>query len=156
MVHELSPLTRVLDRFKVTSILAGIGAVSGALAAVVLTFLSNAIAGSPLIPGVITYSWNIGVFAVCGAVFGPPLAWSMLRRVPLWRTLTEPALGGVVGTLITMLTAPVLFPVIVPTAILASAWRLNYAYRDRNRMAELRSPRGGINRVAGHHGEQEL
>ena len=139
-----------LARLSVTSALAGIGAVSGAVAAVVLTFLGNVLAGSPIMPGVIRYSWNVGVFAVCGAVFGPPLAWSMLRRVPLWRTLTEPAIGGVIGTLIAMVAAPALFPVIVPVAILAPAWRLNHVYRDRSRPAELQPPGVALDSVADH------
>ena len=83
MAEDSGRFRRLLDKLKITSTLAGIGAASGALAAVVLTFLGNLISGSPISPGVITYSWNVGVFAVVGAVFGPPLAWSMLRRVPL-------------------------------------------------------------------------
>ena len=149
MAPDSRRFRRLLDKLKVTSTLAGIGAASGALAAVVLTFLGNLI--FPTSAGVITYSWNMGVFAVFGAVFGPPLAWSMLRRVPLWRTLTEPALGGVIGTVIAMVAVPGLFPLIVPAAIVASAWRLNYVYRAHNRPGELHSPRDGLNSVASHH-----
>ena len=150
MTHNSGRFRQLLDKLKITSTLAGIGAASGALAAVVLTFLGNLLSGSPISPGVITYSWNVGVFAVAGAVFGPPLAWSMLRRVPLWRTLTEPALGGVIGTVIAMVAAPGLFPVIVLSAIFASAWRLNYVYGDHQGRAELHSPTDGLDKLPSH------
>ena len=151
MANESGRFRRLLDKLKITSTLAGIGAASGALAGVVLTFLGNVISGSPITPGVITYSWNVGVFAVFGAVFGPPMAWSMLRRVPLWRTLAEPALGGVIGSVIAMVVAPALFPVIVPAAIVGSAWRLNRAYKDSSRPAKVESSREEFKSVASHH-----
>ena len=153
MEEDSGRLRRRLQGLKITSTLAGIGAASGALAGVVLTFLGNLISGSPITPGVITYSWNVGVFAVTGAIFGPPLAWSMLRRVPLWRTLTEPALAGVIGSVVAMVAAPGLFPVIVLAAIVASACRLNYVYRDHNRPAELPFPKEslGIRNGISHH-----
>jgi hypothetical protein len=148
MAEASGRFRRFLERFKITSTLAGIGAVSGALAAVALTFLGNIISGYPIKPGLAVYSWNVRAFAVLGAVFGPPLAWSMLRRVPLWRTLTEPAVAGVIGAVITMMTAPALFPLIVPGVIVASAWRLNYAYRDHHRLSELHAPMDEQNHVA--------
>lgn len=153
MVDESGRFRRFLGRFKITSTLAVIGAASGAGAAVVLTFLGNVIAGYPIEPGVITYSWNVGVFAVFGALLGPPLAWSMLRRVPLWRALTEPALGGVIGSVVAMVAAPVLFPVIVPLTIFASAWRLNRAYKDKDGSypARLESSSKGLESVTSHH-----
>ena len=67
-----------------------------------------------------------------GAVFGPPLAWIMLRRVPLWRTLTEPAIAGLLGSVVAMMFLPSpLFPIAVPGAIFASAGRLAYVYREK-------------------------
>jgi hypothetical protein len=81
---------------------------------------------------VVVYRWNIGVFATLGMVFGPMLAWTMLRSVPLWPTMAEPALAGLAGTLIAFVFAPVLFPVLAPVAILLSAWRLERVYRHRN------------------------
>ena len=36
--------------------------------------------------------------AAIGAVLGPALAWSLLRRVPLWRVVVEPTLGTVIGS----------------------------------------------------------
>jgi hypothetical protein len=102
----------------------------GVIAAVILTILGNILTGAPQPPGRVVYFSNMGVFAVLGAVFSPILAWSMLRRVPLWRAVAEPALGGVLGTVVTFLVAPTLFLVIVPATILAAAWRLNRAFRD--------------------------
>lgn len=128
-------------RLKITSALAGIGAMGGAVAGVTLTFLGNVISGYPVTPGLDVYLWNAGIMAGLGAVCGPPLAWTMLRRVPLWRSLAEPALAGIAGSVVAMLLAPSLFPVLVPGAILASALRLVYAYRDRENH-ELEPPSG--------------
>jgi hypothetical protein len=141
MAIESGRFRRLSEKFKITSTLAGIGALSGAVAALVLTFLGNVISGYPIKPGASVYAWNVGVFAILGAVLGPPLVWSMLRRVPLWRTLTEPALAGVIGSVVAMVTAPALFAVIVPAAILGSAWRLQHVYRERDRAPRLPSTR---------------
>jgi len=117
--------------WRVTLFVAAIGAIGGALAAVILTILGNILSGAAQAPGMVVYFWNVGVFAVLGAVFSPILAWSLLRRVPLWRAVAEPALGGILGTVIAILVAPSLFPVIVPLTILASVWRLNRSYREK-------------------------
>jgi hypothetical protein len=116
----------------VTGLISLLGGIGGALTAVVLTYLGNRIAGAAYAPSVVVYRWNIGVFATLGMVFGPMLAWTMLRNVPLWRTMAEPALAGLAGTLIAFVFAPVLFPVLAPVAILLSAWRLERVYRHRN------------------------
>lgn len=118
-------------RLKITSTLVGIGALGGAAAGLALTYLGNVISGYHITPGLGVYAWNMGIMGGLGAVFGPPLAWTLLRRVPLWRTLTEPALAGIGGSVVAMLLAPSLFPILVPGAILASAVRLRYAYRDQ-------------------------
>jgi hypothetical protein len=115
--------------WRVTLFIALIGALGGVAAAVILTILGNILSGAPQAPGRVVYAWNMGVFAVFGAVFSPILAWSMLRRLPLWRAVAEPALAGVLGTVATFVVAPALFPLVVPATILAAAWRLNRAYR---------------------------
>jgi hypothetical protein len=122
----------VRQGWRVTLFLAAIGAISGAIAAVILTWLGNVLSGAPEAPGTVVYWWNVRIFAVLGAIFSPILAWSLLRRVPLWRAVAEPALGGVVGTVASIVVAPGLFPVLVPLTILAAAWRLNHAYRERS------------------------
>jgi len=116
----------------VTALISLLGGIGGALTAIVLTYLGNRIAGAIYAPSVVVYRWNIGIFATLGMVFGPILAWTMLRNVPLWRTMAEPALAGLAGTLIAFVFAPVLFPILAPGAILLSAWRLQRVYRRRN------------------------
>lgn len=130
-------------RLKITSTLVGIGALGGAAAGLALTYLGNVISGYPITPGIGVYAWNMGIMGGLGAVFGPPVAWTMLRRVPLWRTLTEPALAGIGGSVVAMLLAPPLFPILVPGAILASSVRLRYAYRDRSEVKIPASPEKG-------------
>ena len=144
MKHDSGRIRHLIDRLEVTVVLAAIGAAYGAMAAGLLTFLANGVAGTAIMPGVIRYSFNVAAFALCGATFGPVLAWTMLRRVPLWRTLAEPALGGVVGALLALVVAPPLFPAIVPATMLGSAWRLRYEYRNRTRSTRLDSPKQAI------------
>jgi MFS family permease len=144
-------------RLKITSALAGIGAGGGATAGLVLTYLGNVISGYPITPGIGVYAWNMGIMAGLGAVFGPPLAWTILRRVPLWRTLTEPALAGIAGSVLAMLLAPPLFPILVPGAILGSAIRLKYAYAEPPRVGAPASLEKGPSDArselaAGHEG----
>lgn len=129
-------------RLKITGALAGLGALGGAFSGVVLTYLGNVISGYPITPGLDIYAWNAGIMAGLGAAFGPPLAWTLLRRVPLWRTLSEPALAGILASVAAMVLAPPLFPILVPGAIFASAGRLAYVYRDQEEprsAAELES-----------------
>jgi hypothetical protein len=38
--------------------------------------------------------------AVLGAVSGPTLAWSLLRRAPIWRVLLEPVVGTIAGSFV--------------------------------------------------------
>ena len=112
----------------VTAVISGLGLIFGALTAIALTYLGNRIAGAAHPPSVVVYRWNVTVFAIMGAVFSPVLAWSMLRNVPLWRTVAEPALVGLASTVLCFVTAPMLFPVVVPGAIVLSAFRLSRAY----------------------------
>ena len=121
-----------LIRLKITSALASLGALGGAVSGVALTYLGNVISGYSVTPGLGVYAWNAGIMAGLGAVFGPPLAWIMLRRVPLWRTLTEPAIAGLLGSVVAMMFLPEpLFPIAVPGAIFASAGRLAFVYREK-------------------------
>ncbi|NOT09444.1 MAG: hypothetical protein HOP28_14735 [Gemmatimonadales bacterium] len=130
----------VAENWKVTLLLAGIGAIAGALAAITLTVFGNILSGASQAPGRAVYWWNMGIFALLGGLFSPILAWSLLRRVPLWRAVAEPALAGVLGTVAAILIAPASFPVAVPAAILGAAWRLHHAYRDRSPANALPAP----------------
>lgn len=117
-----------LVRWKLTLVLSALGAVGGALAAVVLTYAGNRIAGAPWLPGLDVYVWNARIFAVIGAVASPALAWGMLRSVPLWRAVAEPAAAALAGTVLSIAVAPSLFAVITPAAVLGALWRLRTRY----------------------------
>lgn len=128
-------------RLKITAALAGLGALGGAVSGVVLTYLGNIISGYPVTPGIDVYAWNVGIMVGLGAVFGPPFAWTALRRVPLWRTLLEPAVAGILTSVGAMLFLPeALFPLLVPAAIFAAAGRLAFVYRDRSGGPSLPEP----------------
>ncbi len=72
------------------------GAASGAVFGLILTRLGKIAAGAP--PATLdNYLWNAAVFAVMAGVLSPLITWSELRRVPLWRTVTEPLVAAVAG-----------------------------------------------------------
>ncbi len=127
----------MLTRLKITGALAAIGGICGAGVGVVLTYLGNVISGYPILPTVGTYAWNAGIMAAIGATLGPPMVWSMLPRVPLWRTLLEPAVAAVVASVLAMLFAPSFFVLAVPAAVFAAALRLRRQYSE----PEIEPPR---------------
>ena len=100
---------------------------------IALTYLGNVISGYPIPPSVGIYAWNASIMAGIGATLGPPMAWSLLRAVPLWRTLLEPAVAAVVASALTMRFAPGFFVAAVPLSVTAAALRLRWAYRDADR-----------------------
>ena len=117
------------QRLKIGLVISGL--VSGAIAGVAITILGKIVAGAP--PATLSnYLINIAWFAAFGAVIGPTVTWTALRRVPLWRTVLEPLLAGITGAVIGVaLGSPVLFLALVPIGIGAAATRLGYAYRER-------------------------
>ena len=117
-------------RFKITATLSGLGAACGAVAGVPLTYLGNVISGYPIPPTLGVYAWNSFAFASIGAVVGPSLAWTLLRNVPLWRAITEPAIAAAVAAVGAMIVAPSFFVAAVPVAAIGAALRLQYVYRD--------------------------
>jgi hypothetical protein len=50
-------------------------------------------------------AWAALVGSIVGAVAGPTLALSLLRRAPLWRVVVEPLAGAIVGAAIGWTTA---------------------------------------------------
>ena len=42
--------------------------------------------------------WAFVCGAFLGVVLGPTIAWTLLRRVPLWRLLLEPTIGTIAGS----------------------------------------------------------
>ena len=117
-------------RLKITGTLAAIGGICGIGAGVALTYLGNVISGYPIPPTLGIYAWNASIMGAIGATLGPPLAWSMLHHVPLWRTLVEPAAAAVGASVLAMLFAPPVFPLAVPAAVTAAALRLRWEYRN--------------------------
>ena len=87
-----------MRRFYVTALLSTLGAAVGAIAAPLLSFLATAVAQASLPAGRVVYFFDPAEFAVVGAIGIPILAWILMRRVPLWRAITEPAIGGALGT----------------------------------------------------------
>jgi MFS family permease len=130
MDDEDTPRPSLLTKLKITGVLGVIGGVCGGVAGAILTYLGNAISGYPIPPTLGIYAWNSGIIAAIGATLGPPVAWSMLRTVPLWRALAEPAAAALVASVLAMLFAPSLFVASVPLAAFAAALRLRWEYRD--------------------------
>lgn len=109
-----------------------LGAVVGVLAAIPLTWIGKFITGAPDPATAANYFWNMRAFGIMGAVFGLVLAWSALRRVPLWRAALEPAAGAVIGgSLGMMLGSGGFFLLLAGCGVSLAAWRVNHAYRDR-------------------------
>lgn len=107
-----------------------LGAIGGALASIPLTWIGKVIAEAPDPATLANYVWNMRVFAIMGALFSPILTWSSMRRVPLWRTIIEPALGGVVGAVLGFFSGSVgLFLMLSAGGIGLATWRLNHSYR---------------------------
>ena len=118
-------------KLRVTALLSGLGGLAGAAAGTVLTYLGNVISGYPVPPSFGIYLWNSVFIAAVGAVVGPPLAWSMLRAVPVWRAVCETSAAGLAAGVLSMLVAPSFFVVAVPAGAVAAAVRLNLAYRNQ-------------------------
>lgn len=116
---------------RINLVLAVIGAVVGALAAIPLTWVGKVLSGAPP-ADLANYLWNMRVFGIMGALFGPMLAWSSLRHVPLWRAALEPAIGALVGAALGMATGSgALFLLGAAAGLALPAWRLNRLYRHR-------------------------
>jgi hypothetical protein len=120
----------------VTAVLSASGAAVGAVAAPLLSFLATTVAQSSLPDGRVAYFYDPAAFAVAGAIGIPVLAWLLMRRVPLWRAISEPTIGAGVGLLAALASIPFLdLPLIVqPICLLAgtlgAAIRLRYAHRS--------------------------
>ena len=107
------------------------GAVGGAIIGAALTVLGKIVGGAP--PATLAnYEWNMATFGVIGAVVSPVVTWSALRRVPLWRAVTEPLVAGVAGAVVGVLvgSGPA-FLILTPVGIGAAVLRLNYVHRDK-------------------------
>ncbi|HVA56400.1 MAG: hypothetical protein WBQ26_09650 [Gemmatimonadaceae bacterium] len=129
-VERSSGLSRAI-RWRITLGLIVAGALAGAMVGVGITVLGKIVAGAPPADAA-NYRWNATVFGVLGACVGPLVTWSALRRVPLWRTITEPLVGALVGAGIgTLLGSGVLFLLLTPLGAGAAVLRLERRHRGR-------------------------
>jgi len=106
------------------------GAVAGAAFGVVLTRLGKIVADAPP-ASVANYVWNATIFGVLAGIASPVVSWSLLRRVPLWRTVVEPlayALAG--GTAAVVIGAPLLLLLLPPAGLVLGFFRLQRRYPD--------------------------
>jgi hypothetical protein len=117
------------QRLKTGLVIAGLA--SGAIVGVAITILGKIVAGAP--PATLSnYLINIAWFAAFGAVIGPAVTWTALRRVPLWRTVLEPLVAGIAGAAIGVALGSLpLFLALVPIGIGAAATRLGVVYREK-------------------------
>jgi hypothetical protein len=126
-------MERLARRLQVTALLSGGGAAAGALTAVALSYLATVVANATTPSGHAEYSYGSAGFALVGAIGTPALTWLLMRRVPLWRAIIEPAIGGVVGTLLALSTIPLFHPPVLAQplwvlgGIAAAALRLRQA-----------------------------
>lgn len=107
------------------------GLISGAIIGAAITVLGKIVTGAPpATPS--NYLINMTWFALFGAVIGPTVIWTALKRAPLWRTVVEPLLAGLAGAAVGVaLGSPLLFLALVPIGIGAAATRLGYVYREK-------------------------
>src|SRR5437870_1474322 len=103
-------LTSLGTRARVTALLAASGAAVGAVTSVALSFLATVVAQATLPSGHVEYHYGALEFALVGAIGTPLISWILMRRVPLWRAVTEPAVGGVLGTLVALASIPLIHP----------------------------------------------
>ncbi len=108
------------------------GAAAGAILGAAITPLGKMVAGAPP-ADLANYVWNAISFGIMGACAAPIVAWSTLRKVPLWRTSVEPLAGAIAGAGIGMLTGSgYLFLALVPLGAAAAAARLAAVNRHRD------------------------
>jgi hypothetical protein len=106
------------------------GAVAGAAFGIILTPLGKIAAGAP--PATLAnYVRNAVWFAAMSAVVSPIVAWSTLRRVPLWRTIAEPlglaVTGGVIGV---VTSVPALLLALPPVGLVLGFMHLQRRFRE--------------------------
>jgi hypothetical protein len=113
------------------------GFVAGAMLGVAITILGKIVAGAP--PATLTnYMINVAWFGAFGAMVGPIVTWTALRRVPLWRTMSEPLLAGMAGAGIGVaLGSGWLFLALIPVSIGGATARLAYVYREKRPSFQL-------------------
>ena len=106
------------------------GALAGAAFGVVLTRLGKIVAGAP--PATLAnFAWNAAVFGVMAGIVTPIVAWTALRRAPLWRTVVEPLAYAVAGgSVAVILGVPALLLLLPPVGLALGVVRLQRRYQD--------------------------
>ena len=100
------PASSAIRIIQVTAALSLIGCVVGGI-------LGGALLASPLgipmehfkISGQLFYVGAI-FGGVMGAVLAPIAAWTLMRRVPIWRAITDTAIGTVIGAVVGLVFQP--------------------------------------------------
>jgi hypothetical protein len=142
-------MERLGRRLQVTALLSAGGAAAGALSAVALSFLATAVANASTPTGHVEYYYGPAGFAFVGAVGTPVLTWLLMRRVPLWRAILEPAVGGVLGTLLALITIPLFHPplLVQPLCMLGGIGIAALRLRRANGGHRVELPGGEFNDV---------
>ena len=121
----------------VTAALALVGALGGALGAILLVGLFVAVLGLPMNSTVSVWQGLAVASAaggVCGIIAAPILSWTVLREVPIWRSAGETALvaGFTTMAALVLLGVNPLLSLSVPiVATVLAAARLRRSYRKR-------------------------
>jgi hypothetical protein len=91
---------------QVTAALSVIGILVGGL-------LGGALLASPLGIPMADFTISSGAFfigavfgGVMGAILAPIAAWTLMRQVPIWRAITDTAIGTVIGAVVGLLFQP--------------------------------------------------
>ena len=104
------------------------GALSGALLGLAMTSLGKIVTGAPPADAA-NYVRNMIAFAAMGAMMTPLVTWTTMRRVPLWRAVAEPVMGGVAGAAVAAsLGFGVGILLLPPLGMLAAVARLHYRH----------------------------
>ena len=132
-------------RLKLGLVIAGI--IGGAFVGATLTTLGKLVSGAP--PATLSdYVINLCWFGLFGAIIGPIVTWSALRRVPLWRTMLEPVVAGVAGAAIGVaIGSPVLSLTLIPVGIIAAVTRLGFVYSEKRSAYHLDDGHGTESRL---------
>jgi len=123
------------------------GALGGAAFGIVLTRLGKIVTGAP--PATLAnYAWNAAAFGVTAGVVSPVVAWAVLRRVPLWRTVVEPLAYAVAGgAAAVVIGVPVLLVVMPPVGLALGFARLARRYKEPRSLLSTRPATDVTSRV---------
>lgn len=112
------------------------GAVAGAVFGIILTRIGKIATGAPP-ADLANYMWNAAVFGVLAGIVSPLVSWSVLQRVPLWRTVAEPLAWAVAGGAAAVVFGiPVLVLLLPPAGLVLGFLNLRRRYPDyRERIA---------------------